>query len=74
MKDKELRASAIAQQTKLTRQEAAARLRVHPHTVDRWTEAGILSPMRYPSPMGGRPTIRYSVAEIERFERESESR
>lgn len=59
---------------KLTRAEAAARLAVHPHTVDRWTEAGILRPMRYPSPSGGRPTIRYSLSEIERFERESESR
>ncbi|MDE2480837.1 MAG: helix-turn-helix domain-containing protein [bacterium] len=58
---------------KLTRTEVAKRLRVHAHTVDRWTEAGLLRPMRFPSPSGGRPTIRYSIAEVERFERESES-
>lgn len=59
---------------KLTRSEVAERLRVHTHTVDRWTEAGLLRPMRFPSPSGGRPTIRYSLADIERFERESESK
>lgn len=58
---------------KLTRTEAAARLRVHPHTLDRWTQGGYIKPIRYPSPTGGRPTIRYSLSEIERFERESES-
>jgi predicted ArsR family transcriptional regulator len=60
--------------TKLTRQETADRLRVHPDTVDRWAEAGLLRPMRYPSPGGGRPTIRYALAEIERFEREAQAR
>jgi hypothetical protein len=30
--------------------------------------------MRYPSPNGGRPTIRYTVAEIDRFEQEAMSR
>lgn len=59
---------------KLTRKEAAERLRVHPHTVDRWTARGYLRPIRYPSPTGGRPTIRYSIAEIERFEQEAESK
>lgn len=63
-----------SEKPKLTRLEAAARLRVHPHTIDRWAERGYLHPIRYPSPSGGRPTIRYSVAEIERFERDSESR
>lgn len=58
---------------KLTRIEAAARLAVHPHTLDRWAERGYIRPIRYPSPSGGRPTIRYSLSEIERFERESES-
>lgn len=64
--------TAADRSQKLTRAEVAKRLRVHAHTVDRWTEAGILRPMRYPSTTGGRPTIRYSLAEIERFERESE--
>ncbi len=67
-------ASESRKNEKLTRTEAAQRLGVHPHTLDRWAERGFLHPMRYPSPSGGRPTIRYSVAEIERFERESESR
>jgi predicted site-specific integrase-resolvase len=61
-------------QRKLTRQEAATRLRVHTDTLDRWAEAGLIRPMRYPSPNGGRPTIRYTVAEIDRFEREAMSR
>jgi DNA-binding transcriptional MerR regulator len=60
--------------TKLTRQETADRLRVHADTIDRWAEAGLLRPMRYPSPGGGRPTIRYALAEIERFEREAQAR
>jgi predicted ArsR family transcriptional regulator len=59
--------------SKLTRQETAARLGVHPDTVDRWASAGLLRPMRYPSPGGGRPTIRYALAEIERFEREAQA-
>jgi len=59
---------------KLTRKEAAQRLRVHPHTVDRWAESGFLHPIRYPSPTGGRPTVRYLLSDIERFEREAESR
>ncbi len=59
---------------KLTRQETAERLRVHPHTVDRLTKRGYLHPVRYPSPTGGRPTVRYLLKDIERFERESESR
>jgi predicted site-specific integrase-resolvase len=59
---------------KLTRQEAAARLRVHTDTLDRWADAGLIRPMRYPSPNGGRPTIRYTVGEIDRFEREAMSR
>ena len=61
-------------QSKLTRKEVADRLRVHPDTIDRWADAGLIRPMRYPSPNGGRPTIRYSVTEIERFEREAQSR
>lgn len=60
--------------SKLTRKEVADRLCVHPDTVDRWADAGLIRPMRYPSPNGGRPTIRYSVTEIERFEREAQSR
>lgn len=59
---------------KLTRQEAAARLRVHPHTLDRWAERGLLRPIRYPSPTGGRPTLRYLLRDIERFEHDAESR
>lgn len=62
------------QKAKLTRREVADRLCVHPDTVDRWAEAGLIRPMRYPSAGGGRPTIRYSLAEIERFEREASSR
>lgn len=62
-----------ANTAKLTRKEAAARLRVHPHTIDRWAELGYLRPLRYPSSTGGRPTVRYTIAEIERFEREAES-
>ena len=64
----------IPGQKKLTRQEAAARLRVHTDTLDRWADAGLIRPMRYPSPNGGRPTIRYTVGEIDRFEREAMSR
>lgn len=74
MKDKENVPPIAPLRMKLTRQEAADRLRVHPHTLDRWTAQGYLRPIRYPSPTGGRPTIRYTVAEIERFEREAESR
>lgn len=66
--------SQIEQTRKFTRHEAAKRLRVHPDTIDRWAEVGLLRPMRYPSPSGGRPTIRYSLTEIERFEREAQSR
>jgi len=66
--------SAGDRSAKLTRQEAAARLRIHPHTLDRLAQRGYLKPIRYPSPTGGRPTVRYLVTEIERFERESESR
>jgi DNA-binding transcriptional MerR regulator len=72
--EQHLSASYAQHKTKLTRQEAADRLRVHPDTVDRWAEAGLLRPMRYPSPNGGRSTIRYSLTEIERFEREAQSR
>jgi hypothetical protein len=61
-------------QKKLTRQEAAARLRVHIDTLDRWADAGLIRPMRYPSPNGRRPTIRYTIAEIDRFEPEAMSR
>jgi predicted site-specific integrase-resolvase len=64
----------LSGQNKLTRQEAAARLRVHTDTLDRWADAGLIRPMRYPSPNGGRPTIRYTVTEIDRFEREAMSR
>lgn len=74
MKDSDTITSFDARRRKLTRQEAAAHLRVHPHTLDRWTAHGYLHPIRYPSPTGSRPTIRYSIDEIERFERESESR
>lgn len=74
MKDSETIITPEAHRQKLTRQEAAARLRVHPHTLDRWTAHGYLRPIRYPSPTGGRPTIRYSIEEIERFERDSEAR
>jgi len=55
----------LKQASKLTRHEAADRLRVHADTLDRWAEAGLIRPMRYPSPNGGRPTIRYSLAEID---------
>lgn len=72
MKNSETIPSVDARRRKLTRQEAAARLRVHPHTLDRWAAQGYLHPIRYPSPTGGRPTIRYTAEEIERFERESE--
>lgn len=65
---------ASKQPSKLTRQEAADRLRVHTDTLDRWADAGLIRPMRYPSPGGGRPTIRYALAEIERFERKAQSR
>jgi predicted site-specific integrase-resolvase len=64
----------LSGQNKLTRQEAAARLRVHTDTLDRWADAGLIRPMRYPSPNGGRPTIRYTITEIDRFEREAMSR
>ena len=46
----------------LTKQELAARFRVHPNTIDRWRRHGLLPEIQVEG------TIRFDLADIERFE------
>ena len=55
----------------LTRPEAAKALRIGVATLDRLAARGRIRPVRIPSPTGGRPMVRYTPAEIDRFLRQS---
>ena len=51
---------------RLTRQQVARELGVHPKTIMLWTAKGILTAKEWRSP-GGRMYLDYDVAEVERL-------